>query len=119
MGFGPPAGPGRVSPPLRVAEYGPKGPWWSQVMAIDCVGQQGRCDRQGVESWTNRTVTQRKRGRLDPCGSAVVSRMVWETSGGQADRDGGLYRDLTVRFSMEVKRFATQFAPGSTECVPK
>jgi hypothetical protein len=108
-----------VAPHLRLAEYGPKGPWWYQVMAFDCVGQQGRCDRQGVESWTNRTVTQRKRGRLDPCGSAVISRMAWETSGGQPDRDGGLYRDLTVRFSMEVKRFATQFAPGSTECVPK
>jgi hypothetical protein len=108
-----------VGPHLRLAEYGPKGPWWYEVMAIDCVGQQGRCDRQGVETWTNRTVTQRKRGRLDPCGSAVVSRMAWETSGGQADRDGGLYRDLTVRFSLEVKHFATQFAPGSTECVPK
>jgi hypothetical protein len=24
-----------------------------------------------------------------------------------------------VSFEMEVKKFATQFAPGSTECVPK
>ena len=108
-----------VSPHVRLAEYGPRGPWWYDVLAIDCVGQQGRCDRQGVDTWTNRTVAQRQRGRLDPCGSAVISHMAWETSGGQADRDGGLYRDLTVRFSMEVKHFATQFAPGSKECGSK
>jgi hypothetical protein len=108
-----------VGPRLRVAEYGPKGPWWYDVIAIDCVGQQGRCDRQGVDTWSARTVKQRKRGRLEPCGSAVVTGLAWETSGGQADRDGGLFRDLTVRFTMEVKKFATQFAPGSTECIPK
>jgi hypothetical protein len=108
-----------VAPHLRVAEYGPKGPWWYDVMAIDCVGQQGRCDRQGVDTWSARTVKQRKRGRLEPCGSAVVSGLAWETSGGQADRDGGLFRDLTIRFTMEVKKFPTQFAPGSTECIPK
>jgi hypothetical protein len=108
-----------VAPRLRVAEYGPKGPWWYEVVAVDCIGPQGRCDRQGADAWSARTVKQRKRGRLDPCGSAVVSGLAWETSGGQADRDGGLFRDLTVRFTMEVKKFATQFAPGATECVPK
>jgi hypothetical protein len=108
-----------VAPHLRLAEYGPKGPWWYDIMAIDCVGQQGRCNRQGVDTWSARTVRQRKRGRLEACGSAVVSGLAWETSGGQADRDGGLYRDLTIRFGLEVKKFATQFAPGSTECVPK
>jgi hypothetical protein len=108
-----------VAPRLRMAEYGPKGPWWYDVMAVDCIGQQGRCDRQGVDTWSARTVKERKRGRLEPCGSAVVSGLAWETSGGQAERDGGLFRDLTVRFTMEVKKFATQFAPGSTECIPK
>jgi hypothetical protein len=108
-----------VAPHLRVAEYGPRGPWWYEVMAVDCIGQQGRCDRQGVDSWSARTVKERKRGRLEPCGSAVVSGLAWETSGGQAERDGGLFRDLTVRLTMEVKKFATQFAPGSTECIPK
>jgi len=108
-----------VAPRLRVAEYGPKGPWWYEVMAVDCIGQQGRCDRQGVDTWSARTVKERKRGRMEPCGSAVVSGLAWETSGGQAERDGGLFRDLTVRLTMEVKKFATQFAPGSTECIPK
>jgi hypothetical protein len=108
-----------VSPRLRVAEYGPRGPWWYDIMAVDCVGQQGRCDRKGVDTWVARTVKQRQRGRLEPCGSAVISGLAWEKSGGQAERDGGLYSDLTVRFTMEIKKFATQFAPGSTECVPK
>jgi hypothetical protein len=108
-----------VSPRFRLTEYGPKGPFWYDVMTVECIGNGGRCDHQGIESWVARTVSQRKRGRLDPCGSAVISKLTWETTGGQADRDGGLYHDLTVRFALEVKKFATQFAPGSTECVPK
>jgi hypothetical protein len=108
-----------VAPRLRIAEYGPRGPWWYEIMAVDCIGQQGRCDRQGVDAWSARTVAHRRRGRLEPCGSAVVSALTWDTTGGQAERDGGLYKDLNVRFALEVKKFATQFAPGSTECVPK
>jgi hypothetical protein len=108
-----------VAPRLRIAEYGPRGPWWYDIAAVDCIGQQGVCDRGGVDAWAARTVKQRKRGRLEACGSATISGLAWESSGGQADRDGGLFRDLTVRFTMEVKKFATQFAPGATECVPK
>lgn len=107
------------APRLALAEYGPRGPFWYDIATVECVGPGGRCNRQGVDAWAARTVNQRRRGRLDPCGSAVVSQLTWQTSGGLADRDGGFYRDLTVRFALEVKRFATQFAPGSTECVPK
>ena len=49
----------------------------------------------------------------------MVTHLAWQTSGGSGDRDYGLFRDLTVSFEMEIKKFATQFAPGSTECVPK
>jgi hypothetical protein len=108
-----------VAPRFRMAEYGPKGPYWYEIIDIDCKGQQGRCDRQGADAWAARNLKERKRGRLDPCGSAVVTKLRWDTSGGEADRDGGLYRDLAVSFGLEVKKFATQFAPGSTECVPK
>ena len=108
-----------VAPRLRLAEYGPKGPYWYAIIDVECKGQQGRCDRQGADAWVARNLKERKRGRLDPCGSAVVTKLTWDTSGGQADRDGGLFRDLNVRFALEVKKFATQFAPGSTECVPK
>lgn len=108
-----------VAPRFRMAEYGPKGPYWYAIIDVECRGQQGRCDRQGADAWAARNLKERKRGRLDPCGSAVVSKLAWDSSGGQHDRDGGLFRDLTVRFALEVKKFATQFAPGSTECVPK
>jgi hypothetical protein len=111
--------PSGVSPRLRMFEYGPKGPFWYAIIDVECRGQQGRCDRQGADAWAARNLKDRKRGRLDPCGSAVVTKLTWDSTGGLHDRDGGLFRDLTVRFALEVKKFATQFAPGSTECVPK
>ncbi len=108
-----------VAPRVRLAEYGPKGPWWYDIATVECIGPQGRCNREAVDSWAARTAMQRKRGRLEPCGSAVVTNLKWQTSGGVGDRDGGFYRDLGVTFGFEVKKFPTQFAPGSTECVPK
>ena len=107
-----------IAPRLRIAEYGPKAHVWYDLIAVTCDGSGGRCDRHAADAWSV-AARQRKRGRLDPCGSAVVTRLAWETSGGQAERAGGLFRDFTVRFTMEVKKFATQFTPGSTECVPK
>jgi len=107
-----------VEPFAYIAEYGPAGPYWYDVLRVVCRGNFGRCSREGAEDW-KASLAGRKRGRLDPCGSAVVSRLGWDTSGGQADRDGGLFRDFTVTFQMTLKTFDTQFAPGSTECVPK
>lgn len=107
-----------VGPTLDIAEYGPAGPWWYETLDVRCVGPDGRCTREAADAW-GREAKTRQRGRLDPCGSAVVSRLRWDTSGGTGDRDQGLYRDFTVSFTMEVKRFATQFRPGATECVPK
>jgi hypothetical protein len=107
-----------VSPRLAVTEYGPAGPYWYKIATVECIGAGGRCDRDGAEKW-GRGLQTRKRGRLDPCGSMVVTGLNWETSGGQAERDGGLFSDLTVHFEMEAKKFPTKFAPGSTECVPK
>jgi hypothetical protein len=108
-----------VAPRLRLFEYGPKGPYWYAIIDVECKGQQGRCDRQGADAWAARNLKERKRGRLDPCGSAVVTKLAWDTTAGQAEREGGFFQDLSVRFALEVKKFATQFAPGSTECVPK
>jgi hypothetical protein len=107
-----------LSPTLRIAEYGPKGPYWYDVVEVHCAGATGRCTRDAAEEW-GAEAKGRKRGRIDPCGSSVVTHLLWETSGGTGDRDSGLFRDLTVSFEMEVKKFATQFAPGATECVPK
>ena len=107
-----------LSPSLRVAEYGPKGHYWYDVVEVHCAGAGGKCTREAADAW-GAEAKNRKRGRIDPCGSAVVTRLGWDTSGGTGDREGGFFRDFTVSFEMEVKRFATQFAPGSTECVPK
>jgi hypothetical protein len=107
-----------VAPRLAIAEYGPQGPYWYDIVSVTCEGSQGRCDRQAADAW-GAAARNRKRGRIDPCGSAVVTKLAWESSGGQAARDGGLFRDFSTRFTMEVKKFATQFAPGSSECVPK
>lgn len=107
-----------LAPRLTVWEYGPKGPFWYEIFSFDCVGVGGKCDGAGVAAWNGR-LKDRKRGRLDPCGSLVVTGLHWETSGGLAHRDTGLYRDFTVRFDTEVKKFATQFPPHATECVPK
>jgi len=109
---------GGIAPRMKIVEYGPKGPYWYDMLLITCDGPGGKCDRAAADAW-GAFVKERKRGRLDPCGSGVVTRLVWDTAGGQALRDGGLFRDFTARFTMELKKFPTQFAPGSTECVPK
>jgi hypothetical protein len=107
-----------ISPMLRIAEYGPKGPFWYDVVEVHCAGAGERCTRDAADAW-GVDAKKRKRGRIDPCGSSVITHLEWETSGGAADRDSGFFRDFTVGFNMEVKKFPTQFAPGSTECVPK
>ena len=109
---------GGVSPTLSIAEYGPKGPYWYDVVEVRCSGAGGRCTREAADDW-GAVARKRRRGRIDPCGSTVITQLNWETSGGMSDRDTGFFRDFTVTFEMEVKKFATQFAPGSTECVPK
>jgi hypothetical protein len=106
------------TPHLAIAEYGPKGPFWYEVLEVNCVGVGGRCDSAGTDAWTA-SLKGRKRGRTDPCGSMVVSGLKWDTSGGLSHRDNGYYRDLQVDFDLEAKKFTPQFPPNSPECVPK
>ena len=103
---------------LDIAEYGPKGPWWYDVLQVRCASGSMNCNRDAADAWSKEART-RKRGRIDPCGSAVISHLEWDSSGGTGARELGLFRDFTVKFTMEVKRFPTQFPPRSTECVPK
>jgi hypothetical protein len=107
-----------VSPVLEIAEYGPKGPWWYDVLHVRCAGPGGRCNRDAADAW-GAEIKTRKRGRIDPCGSSVITHLLWDTTGGTGNRELGIFRDFKVTFTMEVKKFATQFKPGSTECVPK
>ena len=107
-----------VSPVLEIAEYGPKGPWWYDVLDVKCAGPGGHCNRDAADAWSAEAKT-RKRGRVDPCGSSVITHLQWNTTGGTGVRELGLFADFKVTFTMEVKKFATQFKPGSTECIPK
>jgi hypothetical protein len=107
-----------IAPELDLAEYGPKGPWWYDILSVRCSGPDGRCNRDAADAWSLEAKT-RKRGRIEPCGSTVISHLHWDTSGGTGDRELGMFRDFTVDFTMEVKRYATEFHPGATECVPK
>ncbi len=104
---------------VRIAEYGPAGPYWYEVVDVVCGMDESRCTRARAAEWGQSWLDRRKRGRLDPCGSAVITDLKWDTSGGLHARDGGFLRDLRVEFGLTVKAFETQFAPGSTECVPK
>jgi len=109
---------GGIGPVLDIAEYGPKGPWWYDVVRVRCEGPAGKCNRDAADAWSAE-MKSRKRGRIDPCGSSVITRLVWDTSGGIGNRELGIFKDLTVRFTMEVKRFPTQWPPHAKECVPK
>jgi hypothetical protein len=107
-----------VGPALSIAEYGPKGPWWYDIVDVFCNGPEGKCNREAADDW-GKLIKTRSRGRMDPCGSTVITRLGWDTTGGVGDPELGLFRDFKVSFTMEVKRFAPVFAPGSKECVPK
>lgn len=107
---------GGIGPRLQIAEYGPKGPWWYDVIGVQCPGVNGRCNRDAADAWSA-DAKGRKRGRVDPCGSSVVSHLTWDTSGGVGNRELGLFKDFTVHFTMEVKRFATQWPPHAKECL--
>jgi hypothetical protein len=111
-------GEGGVGPVLGITEYGPKGPWWYDILEVHCAGPGGKCNRDAADEW-GADIKHRKRGRIDPCGSTVITHLNWDTSGGTGSRELGLFKDFLVKFTMEIKKFPTQFKPGSTECVPK
>jgi hypothetical protein len=105
-----------IAPVLDIAEYGPKGPWWYDVINVRCEGPSNKCNRDAADAWSAEA-KGRKRGRVDPCGSSVISRLTWDTSGGVGNRELGLFKDFTAHFTMEVKRFQTQWPPHAKECL--
>jgi hypothetical protein len=105
-----------VTPHVHIAEYGPAGPYWYDVVDIACGAGARSCDLTLARDWGQSWVASRKRGRLEACGSIVVSGLKWTTSGGDDAQKGGLLRDFETTFSLEVKKFATQFPPGAAEC---
>jgi hypothetical protein len=105
-----------VTPNVSLSEYGPAGPYWYKILEIACGTGSHGCDPVLAREWGESWLEKRKRGRLEACGSMVVSGLNWNTSGGQAMQNGGLLRDFFADFSLDVKRFATQFPPGASEC---
>ena len=73
-----------------------------------------RSERQ-VQPRRRRRVERRGEGpqarARRPVWIAVISRLVWDTSGGVGNRELGLFKDITVKFTLEVKRFPTQWPP--------
>jgi hypothetical protein len=108
-----------VTPHVHVSEYGPAGPYWYDLVDIACGLGARSCDLVLAREWGNGWLAQRKRGRLEACGSMVVSGLKWTTSGGEDAQQGGLLRDFESSFSLDVKKFATQFPPGAPECGTK
>ena len=107
---------GGVTPHVHIAEYGPAGSYWYDVVDIACGAGVRGCDLTLAREWGQSWVASRKRGRLEACGSMVVTGLKWTTSGSDAAQKGGLLRDFETTFSLEVKKFATQFPPGAAEC---
>ena len=129
-----PAGQRRRTSPSRPAPTAPSGGFaprstspstdpralWYDILAVECAGAAGRCNRQGADAWAARDSRSRKRGRIDPCGSAVISRPGLGHLGRlRRSRGRAVTATSPCASRIEVKKFATQFAPGSTECVPK
>lgn len=107
---------GGVTPSVHISEYGPIGHFWYDILDVTCgIGERG-CDPGLARAWGQGWLDQRKRGRLEACGSMVVVGLKWGTSGGQAEANGWLLRDFNADFGIEVKKFATEFPPGSPEC---
>jgi hypothetical protein len=107
---------GGVAPKVHLSEYGPIGHYWYDVVDVACgFGDRG-CDPDLARAWGQGWLDKRKRGRLDACGSMVVVGLKWSTSGGQAEANGWFLRDFNADFGLEVKKFATEFPPGSPEC---
>jgi hypothetical protein len=105
-----------VTPHLHIAEYGPAGPYWYDIVDIACGEGARSCDLGLAREWGKSWLVNRKRGRLEACGSIVVTGLKWTTSGGEDAQKGGLLRDFEANFSLEAKKFATEFPPGAAEC---
>jgi hypothetical protein len=107
---------GGVTPRLRIAEYGPAGPYWYDILDISCGQGASGCNLESAREWGEAWRAQRKRGRLDPCGSISVSGLKWTTSGGSQAEKGGPLRDFEASFALDVRKYATEFAPGASQC---
>ena len=107
-----------VSPTMRIAEYGPKGRTGTTCSRCTAAARAATATATPPTSGAPRPRRASAAASIRAARS-VITDLKWDTTGGTGDRDSGLFPDFKVTFTMEVKKFATQFTPGSTECVPK
>jgi len=107
---------GGVVPHLRIAEYGPAGPYWYDILDIQCGAGTSGCTLESARDFGYLWLEHRKRGRLDACGSISVTGLKWTPSGGEDAYKGGALRDFEADFSLEVRKYATELPPGAPEC---
>jgi hypothetical protein len=105
-----------VTPHVHIAEYGPAGPYWYDIVDIHCGLGASACTLESAKDWGEAWKATRKRGRLEPCGSINVSGLKWTTSGGSEADKGGPLRDFEASFALDVRKFATEYPPGASEC---
>jgi hypothetical protein len=105
-----------VTPHVHISEYGPAGPYWYDILDVACGAGAGACTLEAAKEWGETWKATRKRGRLEACGSINVSGLKWTTSGGPGADKGGPLRDFEASFALDVRKFATEFPPGATEC---
>jgi hypothetical protein len=107
---------GGVTPHLHIAEYGPAGPYWYDILDVTCGRADAGCDLDSAKAWGEAWRETRKRGRIEPCGSISVSGLKWTTSGGSQADKGGPLRDFETSFALDVRKYATEFPPGASQC---
>jgi hypothetical protein len=76
-------------------------------------GGANPCTKEGLRAWVD---FQRKlpKGVLNRCGSVKIQGV--EVGGTREERKGLEYKDLTVRFKMNIYDFETYQDPESLQC---
>lgn len=98
---------------LFINEYGPKeGANWYRTFELSC-GGMNKCTKAGLESWVD-AMRRLPKGHFNPCGSVKIRGV--SASGSREQRQATEYKDLTVRFTLDIYEFAPDRDPASPQC---
>lgn len=98
---------------LTISEYGPKdGPHWYRSFDFAC-GGQNRCTKKGVKAWIDFQRGLHK-GVLNRCGSVKVRDV--NVTGSQEMKGELEYKELTLRFTMQIYEFEPYEDPQNPRC---
>ena len=51
-----------------IAEYGPKGPWWYDIIDVRCEGPSSKCNRDAADAWSAEAKAPQARAASTPAG---------------------------------------------------